>query len=156
ATASATIYTGVVDSFQNGGTNLKILPMTLDVNHWNNYLLTGLSPDRIVDSGPNGAPQIQVYPTIKYTGNFGLLSLDQGNDGSSTISGWIDNGVPWSDLQHEVSAKLIPLSQHDATKWDWEGNPGLKTSDIHALQSHIGDLYLLPLFKPVDDGVPNS
>jgi Flp pilus assembly protein TadG len=155
ATASATIYAGVADSFQNAGTMLKILPMTLDVNNWNNYIATGLSPDGQIDSGPNGAPQIQVYPSIKFTGNFGLLSLDQGNDGSSTISGWINNGTPWSDLQNEVNANLIPLSKHDPTKWDWEGNPGLKTSDIHALQSHIGEQYLLPLFKPLDPGSPD-
>src|SRR5262249_9104854 len=31
-------------------------------------------------------------------------------------------------------------------------NPGLKTSDIHSLADKIGRQYLLPLFKPLNDG----
>jgi Flp pilus assembly protein TadG len=152
-TAAATIYTAQVDSFQsNLAQNLKILPMTYDVNHWNNFLKTGQGPDGSTDTAANGAPQLQVYPSIKFTGNFGLLSLDQGNDGASTISGWIANGVSSSDLQNEYNANLLPLSKHDSTKWDWKGDPGLKTSDIHTLSGYVGSSYLLPLFKPLNDG----
>jgi Flp pilus assembly protein TadG len=153
ATAAATIYTGTINTFKSGSsTNYGILPMTYDINHWNNFLKTGKGPDGTTDTSANGAPQLQVYPSIKYDGNFGLLSLDQGNDGASTISGWIDNGVPASDMQKEFDANLLPLSSHDPTKWDWKGNPGLKTSDIHALENDIGKSYLLPLFKPLNDG----
>jgi Flp pilus assembly protein TadG len=151
--AAATIYVAQIDSFQSNLTqNLKILPMTYDINHWNSFLKTGQGPDGTTDTAANGAPQLQVYPSIKFTGNFGLLSLDQGNDGASTISGWIANGVSSSDLQNESSANLLPLSAHDSTKWDWKGNPGLKTSDIHTISGYVGSQYLLPLFKPYNDG----
>jgi Flp pilus assembly protein TadG len=154
ATASATVYGGVIDSFKiNPNFNSGILPVAFDVNLWNNFLKTGQSPDGTIVTDANGIPQIQVYPSIKYSGDFGMLSLDQLNDGASTISGWVDNGVPSTDLQHEIDAGLLPLSSHDPTKWDWEGNSGLKTSDIHTvLQGHVGDTFLLPLFKPVNDG----
>jgi Flp pilus assembly protein TadG len=156
-TASATIYTGTVNSLNiNPNYRSRILPMTYDVNDWNTFLQTGLGPDGADPAGPaaNGAPQLQVYPSTKDTGNFGLLSMDQSSDGASTIAGWIDSGVPSTDLQQELNDHLLPLSSHDSTKWDWKGNSGLKTDDIHALSSHVGDVYLIPLFKPYNPGVP--
>src|SRR5262249_33510948 len=94
--------------------------------------------------------------SLKFTGNFGLLSMDDSHNGSSYISGWIDNGVSSSDLQSLLNANLIPLSAHDATKWDWNGNPGLKDTDIKALASHVGDTYLIPLFKAYNTGATDS
>jgi Flp pilus assembly protein TadG len=149
AKAAATIYTGTVDSFNsNPSQPIHILPMTYDVNAWNNFLATGQGPDGSTDTAANGAPQLQVYPSLKDTGNFGELSLDQGNDGASTISGWISNGVSASDLANEFSANLLPLSAHDSTKWDWKGNPGLKDSTIHTTANYVGQSFLLPLFTP--------
>jgi hypothetical protein len=156
ATAAATLYTGTIDGFQNNfGQYSGVLPMAYDVNHWNNYLNTGLGPDGSMDTAANGAPQLQIYPSLKYTGDFGLLSLDQNNDGASTIAGWINNGVPQSDVQQEYNASLLPLSSHDPTKWDWKGTSGLTTDTIHTLSSYVGGTYLLPLFKPVDPGIPD-
>ncbi len=153
ATATASIMGGQVNGFQSSTINSRILPMTYDVNHWNNFLKTGQSPDGGTSTAPNGLPQLSVYPSIKYTGNFGLLSLDQSNDGASTISSWINNGVPWSDLQAEYTKGLLPLSQHSSLlPPDWKGNSGLKDSDIKAVGDNINQLYLLPLFKPVSDG----
>jgi len=150
ATAGATIYSGTINNFNTSGTQPSgILPMTYDYYQWQNYLQTGLSPDGTISPGPNGAPQLDIYPSIKFTGNFGLLSLDQGNNGASTISGWIDNGVPASALANEVSAGLLPLSSHDPNSApDWKGNPGLKTSDIHSVANHVGETYLMPVYSP--------
>ncbi|HZU37215.1 MAG TPA: pilus assembly protein TadG-related protein [Gemmataceae bacterium] len=157
ATAAATIYTGSVNSFQqnSAGRSVGILPMTYDINHWNNFLATGQGPDGSTDTAANGAPQLQVYPSIKYDGNFGELSLDQGNDGASTISGWISNGVSWSDLQNEFNANLLPLSANPPNTWDWKGNPGLKTSTIHTADTVVGQQFLLPLFQAYDSSQSN-
>jgi Flp pilus assembly protein TadG len=158
ATASATIYAGAINTFQTANSNLMvmILPMTYDVNHWNNFVATGQGPDGGTDLDASGIPQLGVYPSLKFKGNFGELSLDQGNDGASTISGWIDNGVATSDLKQEVFAGLLPLSKHNPNSApDWKGNPGLKTSTIHTTANHVGGIYFLPLFKPVNDGSSN-
>jgi Flp pilus assembly protein TadG len=155
ATAAATIYTANVNGFQtsNSAAMARILPMTYDVNHWNNFIATGQSPDGTSTTDSNGNPTLAVYPSIKFTGNFGQLSLDQGNDGASTISGWLNNGVSTSDIQQEKSAGLLPLSSHDSSlPPDWKGNPGLKESTIHTASQNVGTIYLLPLFKPVNDG----
>jgi len=53
-----------------------------------------LDPDGNRSLTPSGEPQLSVYPSIKFSGNFGELSLDQGNDGSNVIRDWISNGVP--------------------------------------------------------------
>ena len=45
ATASATIYTGTINSLTQTTVNSGMLPLTYDVNHWNNFLKTGISPD---------------------------------------------------------------------------------------------------------------
>jgi hypothetical protein len=156
ATAAAPVYVGTIDGFQNNfGQYSGILPVAYDVNHWNNFLATGLSPDGTLNQGPNGAAQLQVFPSIKFTGDFGMLSLDQASDGTSTLGNWISGGVAQTDLQQEYNAGLLPLSAHDPTKWDWKGNSGLKTDDLHTLMSAVGNSYLLPLFKPVDPGVPD-
>ena len=156
ATASASLYAGSIDGFRNPTTtNSRILPMTYDVNHWNSFLKTGKSPDNVMALDSNGLPQLNIYPSIKFTGNFGELSLDQGNDGASTISNWLNNGVPSVDLQTEYALGLLPLSKHDSSSPDWKGNPGLKNSTIQTAGDNVDGLYLLPLFKPVNDGVLN-
>jgi hypothetical protein len=127
--------------------------MTYDVNHWNNFIATGRGPDGSSDTDREGNPILDVYPSIKYVGDFGELSLDQANDGAITLSGWINSGVPITDLQQEISRGLLPLSSHNSTSTpDWQGRPGLTTSDIHTAAKNVGSVYLLPLFKPVNDG----
>jgi hypothetical protein len=147
ASAASTIYAaGSPDSFSGPpAANLRMLPMTYDVNSWKSFL-AGTNPDATTDSGGN--PAIQVYPSIQQTGNFGELSLDDSHNGASTIKDWINNGVPATDIQSLKDNNLIPLSAHDTTKWDWLGNPGLMDSTIQAVQAQAGTRFLLPLFTP--------
>jgi Flp pilus assembly protein TadG len=147
ATASATIYTGSIDTF-SGSPNAPLLPMTLDVNAWNTFLSTGLSSDGLLHLDGNGLPQLQVYPSPALApGNFGMLSLDDSSNDANDIANWINNGLSASDLKTLQSNKLLPLSKHDTTQWDWKGAPGFKASDLNDLT--VGQTYLLPLFKPV-------
>jgi len=151
--ASSTIYTGDVDSFKQSG---RVLPVAFDLNHWNNFRSTGLGPDgdKLTDS--DGDPVLQVYPSTKYKGNFGLLSLDNKNAGASTLSGWVNDGLSASDVQSLKSSSLIPLSEHNQSNWDWSGESGMKESVVHTIEDHVGERYLLPLFKSYNSGTPNS
>jgi Flp pilus assembly protein TadG len=156
ARASATIYTGTIDSFNPGTSrSSRILPMAYDVNHWNNYLRTGNSPDgtqAVADASGNS--QLQVYPSPStFPGNWGLLSLDQQNDNPATIGKWVGSGASGSDLQQEINAKLLPLSLHDPNQWDWKGFV-FDNSSVQYLNGHTGDTFILPLFKPVNQGSP--
>jgi Flp pilus assembly protein TadG len=147
ATASATIYAGTVDNFSSTP-NAGLLPMTMDVNAWNTFLATGQSSDGAIHTDANGLPQMQLYPSPNLApGNFGMLSLDDSSNDSSSISGWINNGLSASDLATLQTYKLLPLSTHDNTQWDWKGAPGFKASDLNQLT--VGQTFLLPLFNPV-------
>ncbi len=81
-------------------------------------------------------------------GNFGLLSLDDSHVGASTITSWIQNGVPPSDVQSLVNNGLIPLSQHPANTWDWQGDTGFKAKNVMDMNGQVGQTFLLPLFQP--------
>jgi hypothetical protein len=155
ATAAATIYTGNVISFQaKPGSHGGVLPMTLDINAWNSFLQSGVSSDGTVKASHNGAPQMQVYPSPNLApGNFGMLSLDDSSNSSSSIDAWISNGLSQSDITLLKSANLLPLQNPNPNLWNWKGAPGFKSSDLNELP--VGTSFLLPVFEPVV-GTPGS
>jgi Flp pilus assembly protein TadG len=148
AIAAATIFTGNVANFSSSaGHNAPLLPMTIDVNAWNTFIQTGVSSDGTTHAGPNGAPQMEVYPSPSGApGNFGMLSLDDSSNSASTIRDWIDNGLGSSDLTTLQGADLLPTSSSHAL-WNWKGAPGFKASDLNDLS--VGQTFLLPIFQPV-------
>jgi Flp pilus assembly protein TadG len=173
ASAAATIYEATVSSFNPvRNFNLNILPMTYDINNWNNFLKTGQNPDGITTADDNGNPTLKLYPSIKDTGNFGLFSLNDNTNGASTISDWISSGMQQDDVQSLLNASskaqvpLVPLDSHNSANngtfitpsasndglgsWNWSGNPGIKQSDIWTLSNYVGNTYLIPLFVPLD------
>jgi Flp pilus assembly protein TadG len=153
ATASATIYTANITNFQQNGFNAGLLPMTLDINAWNNYLSTGQSSDGAIHAnagayGSSGAPQMQIYPSPNLApGNFGMLSLDNSSNDANSIRTWITSGLSAPDLQTLQNDKLLPLPSTNPKLWDWKGAPGFKASDLNTLTG--GGTFLLPLFEPV-------
>jgi Flp pilus assembly protein TadG len=173
AIAAATIHTANLNSFQNTpGLNIGILPMTYDVNAWNNFLKTGQDPDGNTNTDSSGLPDLQVYPSVKFAGNFGLLGLDDSHVGTSTLNGWIVNGFGQADVQTLLSNQasdqtpLVPLSSHNANilpsnstdglgSWNWIGDTGMKTDVLHTLSNYVGQTYLLPLFQPLDPSQSN-
>lgn len=173
ASAAACIYAVNVSGFKNVS-NFKagMLPMTYDINHWNDFLSTGKDPDGNKSNDSDGNPDLQVYPSTKYTGNFGLLSLDASHVGTSTLNGWIDGGITQTEIQALTSASssattpLIPLSSHNSNlqpsaaadgrgSWNWQGDTGMKTDVLHTLDNHIGETYLLPLYSPLNSNANN-
>jgi Flp pilus assembly protein TadG len=154
-TARATIYTAPINSLTYAGSPVHVLPMTYDQAHWNNFLATGQDPDGNSTTDANGLPELQVYPSVKDTGNFGELSLDGSHAGASTIKGWIENGMASSDVSALLALNLVPLSGHAANTWDWVGNPGLKASTIMTVNNYAGQVFVLPLFQAYDSSPSN-
>ena len=182
ATAAAAIYEVNINGFQNtstpgfgntGGLHVGMLPMTYDVNAWNNFLQTGANPDGGISTDSNGVPDISVYPSVKDTGNFGLLGLDDAHAGTSEVNGWIASGLTQTELNGVLNPSptpqtpLLPLSAHNSTilpsastdgmgSWNWVGDTGMKTDVLHTLGNYQGTSFLLPLFKPLNDGTSGS
>lgn len=145
ATASATIYTGTLNNLSTDSSGM--LPVAYDVGHWNTFVSTGKDPDGNTSLASDGSPQLQVYPSVKYKGNFGLLSLDSSHVGASTISNWIASGLSQDDINSLTAAHLIPLSQHSANTWDWTGDNGFKASNVMDVNQHTNETYILPLYQ---------
>ncbi len=147
ASAAATLYAGIVDSF-SAPPLTHILPATYDVNAWNSFIKTGKDPDGNTTLDADGNPEIVVYPSVSAPGNFGQLSLDDSHVGTPVEDGWVANGVATSDLSALSTAGLIPLSSHDSTKWDWQGDTGMKSSLVMTIDSYAGSSFYIPLFTP--------
>lgn len=148
ASATATLYTGTLNSLKVSTVSSGVLPVALDVNDWNNFLKTGQDRAGAVNTDTSGNPLLQIYGTIKDTGDFGLLSLNDSHAGASTVANWISNGVSPTEIQTLVNNKLLPLSSHDPNLWDWAGDTGFKASNAMDINAQVGKTYLLPLFTP--------
>jgi Flp pilus assembly protein TadG len=150
ATAAATIYTaGTISGFNSSaGVNGRLLPVTMDVNAWNTFMATGQSPDGTIHAGPNGAPQIQVYPSPgNAPGNFGLICVGTPSNSTPAFSSWIDSGPSPSDLEYLNSNGLVPVSA--SSPQQWKGGPGLKSALSSDFASVVGQPHMIPVFQPV-------
>ncbi len=172
ATASATIFTGLITSFNphgggdgadgggaggggvgddysgdGSGQGCGLLPVAFDINVWNQFFTTGKSADGVVHTDATGSPQIQVYPSPQNApGNFGLLCLGSDTNATPSYSNWILNGPGDSDLQNLIGRGRFPVSE-PAPK-AWKGTPGLHNTLRSDFTAIIGQPRLLPLFKP--------
>lgn len=173
ATASATIFTGLITSFNphgggdgaggggaggdgaggddysgdGSGEGCSLLPLAFDINVWNQFFTTGKSADGVVHTDAAGSPQIQVYPSPQNApGNFGLLCLGPDSNATPVYSNWILNGPSDGDLQNLIGRARFPVSE-PAPK-AWKGTPGLRNTLRSDFEAIIGQPRLLPLFKP--------
>jgi Flp pilus assembly protein TadG len=151
ATASATIYAGDVTSLQViPGVNAHILPVALDVNVWTNFANGNLTSPWVAGSyttGPNGYPQLQVYPfTTNTPGSFGLVDTGVPSNNAPAFSNWIDNGSTPNDISYLLTNKLLPVST--TAPEPWKVGPGMTSTLLSNFQQEMGVANLIPLFSP--------
>src|SRR5579863_2423375 len=171
-TAAATIYTGLISSFDPSGGGVSsgatftgggggwgelyqssgngfqcsLLPVAFDVNYWISFVATGVSPDGSTHTS-NGQAQIQIYPSPNQApGNFGLLCIGAPTNADPSYVNWILNGPSADDLQYLIDNDEVPVSQQSPVAW--KGSPGLKSNLVSDFASIIGQPRLLPLFQP--------
>lgn len=153
ATASATIYAGTINSFTTSSENVGMLPVTYDQKLWYDFVTTGKDPSGTITKDANGVPELILYPEPgnKYKGNFGWISLDDSHASANDLRGWINDGMTSSDTNALISGDLIPLS-NGVDAWDWRGTTGFKSSDVQEVNSYVGKTFIIPLFKPYNNG----
>ncbi len=121
--------------------------MALDVNIWKNFYATGKSPDGNIYLGPNGQPQLQVYPYDMNTpGSFGLLDVGPPQNNAPAFRSWIDNGETPNDISYLLNNGLLPVAP--AAPESWKCGPGLKSTLLTNFQSVLNEPNLIPLFVP--------
>src|SRR5207302_5279406 len=102
AYAAATLQSGTISAASSNipglsGSDLAgILPLTYNVNWWNNFLLTGKNPDGTAASTSGGTAYVTAFggggsSNALGQANWGWLSLDDSHNGASTLSDWVDN-----------------------------------------------------------------
>ena len=152
-TARATIMASPNNfSFKFG--NLPLLPVALDVRIWNQFLQDGTSPsaNNQVLTGPNGAPELQVYPDAPQFGKFGLASIGPPANNAPTYRTWIDTGASSTDVQYLDTNGLLPVSP--TTPQYWHAGPGIKsTLQTNFLAAIVGQPRLIPLY---DGSLPQT
>jgi Flp pilus assembly protein TadG len=137
------------DSYWSNGSSLKgtLLPVAFDVNTWNSFFATGVSPDGSITRDATGTPMIHIYPSPKQSpGNFGLLCIGPWTNADPTYKNWILNGPSASDLQYLANSGAYPVSL--SSPKPWKGTPGLRSTLGSAFSAIIGQPRLLPLFQP--------
>lgn len=154
-----------------GGPNATLLPITVNVNTWNNFLKTGISPDgkryddfkvrvplntsdwnsNVSPSGTSdGTPEVKgVYPDRTTPGNWGLIRLDP------TASPSADNAERWV-LKGPTPAELSKFGpdgmQATASKpLTVPAGPGLKSSLVPDFEAIIGQPRSIPLYTTYSD-----
>jgi Flp pilus assembly protein TadG len=149
ATARATIYVGNITSLQAiAGIDSHILPVALDYKSWTNFMSTGQNRDGTTSTGPNGYPQLQVYPDPgNAPGQFGLLDVGPPQNNVPAFQTWIDDGVTPNDIDYLLNNNLIPVSP--SAPEEWKGGPGMKSTLQSNFASVEGQPTLIPIFQAV-------
>jgi Flp pilus assembly protein TadG len=156
ATSRATIYAGDITSLQAlAGIDSHILPVALDVKTWTNFYATGQSPDGNTYYGPNGLPQLHVYPDPgNAPGQFGLLDVGPPQNNAPAFRNWINSGTTPNDITFLLSNKLLPVSP--SAPQQWKGGPGLTSTLLANFQSVLGRPSLIPIFVAVQYPTPGN
>jgi Flp pilus assembly protein TadG len=146
ATARGTIMAGPNNFRNNKGVNANLLPVGLDVRVWNQFASNGTSPsaNNQVLIGPNGQPELQVYPDSSQFGSFGLVSIGAPANDVPSYRTWIDNGATSNDLQYLKDHGQLPVS--GSQPGYWSPGPGMKSTLQSDFASIIGQPRLIPLY----------
>src|SRR5207253_2286476 len=94
----------------------------------------------------NGSPQLQVYPTGPYQGDFALVDVGPPSNSAPAFRNWIDNGETPNDISYLLNHNLLPVSLSGPK--DWKDGPGLTDTLLANFQQEMGKQNLIPLFIP--------
>lgn len=173
AVAGATLQTGTITPITedipgiSGADDAGILPLTYNVNWWDNFMRTGNNPDGSDAATSGGVSYLTAFggggsSNQNGQANWGWLSLNNSHNGAAELSGWVNNGMSTSDFTALQNDNLLPLSLHNPNQlpttgngpsgsFNWLGDNGAKVSVAHTINDYIGKTFLIPLYQPVPD-----
>ena len=153
-TSRATMYSEI-SSFRSlaSGVHSAMLPVHLDQSVWQRFLLDGSSMTTTDNNGnyskligPNGAPELQIYPDNTGLGHFGLVDIGPPATDTPSFRSWIGSGPSPSDIQYLNDNNLLPVSP--TTPKPWNAGPGIAST----LQADFASIIGLPRFIPISTG----
>ncbi len=141
------------------GQNISILPITLDVQTWDNLINNGVGTDnytynpatKTVTAGPDGIKEVNLYPegnVVLPPGNRGTVDFGSMGNSTADISRQIRYGLNDSDWAALADQGITEL------RWDTEpiiinGDTGLSAGIKDDLESIKGLPRAIPLFSHV-------
>jgi Flp pilus assembly protein TadG len=146
ATGRGTSVSAVTTFTDQKSSNAKLLPVAVDIRVWNQFLRDGTSfaADNKVVTGPNGLPQLQIYPDLSPFGSRGLVPVGLPANSATSFREWIDNGQSAQDLQYLRDSGKVPVSP--TAPQDWAPGMGLKSTLGANFMGIIGQPRLVPLY----------
>lgn len=103
-------------------------------------------------SSPDGVPEVSLYIKEKNApGNYGLLNVNNPNNGVPELSEDIEYGITPDDLETETGSSELTFVDggESPVTYSISGNPGLKGGLEPAVQSRLGDVIAFFLFDTV-------
>nr|WP_261360689.1 pilus assembly protein TadG-related protein [Aeoliella straminimaris] len=137
------------------GTNVMILPITLDVETWCDWLddsvsagwadnWTYIKETQRVVAGDDGFVEIDLYPRgMTNAGNRGMVDIGSPNNSTSDIVRQVLYGVSPEDLAYHGDTLELDSSGH----LDLSGDTGISAGVEDALISIIGEPRVIPIFE---------
>jgi hypothetical protein len=159
-TSTATVDLYAISGFDgSGSSNAAILPIVMSQTNYNamragttgdNYTFTSgnysypLANNAAngVSSGSDGIPESVVYPVSDDTGagNWGTIDFGVSNNGTSTLSSQVVNGVTPAQMQNEFTGGMVTVPH------TFSGNPGISNGIKDDLASIIGKPVAVPIY----------
>src|SRR5262245_37132334 len=142
------------------GSNLELLPFSLDIDTWNK-LVNNNSTDNYkwnsetkqVESGSDGKVEVNLYPQgTGSPGNRGTVDIGGANNSTNDIARQIVNGISAQDL----SALGKPLQFDSNGKLGLNGDTGISAGVKDELASIIGKPRIIPVFETVSGNGNNA
>ncbi len=136
----------------SSGKNAPVLPITIEEDYWNQSHeaeddVWGYDPKTgQVTAEADGIPELRLFPNdTGSSGNLGTINIGVTNNSTSYISKQIRNGLSRADLQfHGGSLELNQLGTLYLS-----GNPGLSAAMKDDLESIIGEVRVIPVYRSV-------
>jgi Flp pilus assembly protein TadG len=151
--------------FPPSGKNLPMLPIVMDEDYWRQATNGGdddgeaddewsYDPEtNSVSSASDGISEVTLFPnSTGSAGNLGTINIGVTNNSTSYISKQIRQGLSESDLDfHGGSIEL-----NDQGRLYLSGNPGISASMQKALQSIVGQVRVIPIYRSVSGNGNNA
>lgn len=95
-----------------------------------------------ITNGPDGIPEIRIFPALVDVGNFGTLNIGIGNQGTQQLGSQIEHGLSEVDLIDEIGTPNLDFLSDDGqyTTYTITGNPGISGGLVSYVELRLGDL----------------
>jgi len=157
ATSTATVQLVQIKGFNSTSSNLPalILPITMDLNAYNNMQPNGTGGDHYsfstssyyppasngVSSNPDGLKESVAYPVASgLSGNWGTIDFGVSNNSTAILNSQISSGITPAQMAREFPGGTFTLPHQ------FSANPGISSGIKSSLTDIIGRQITIPIY----------